>query len=92
MSIGGECLGPIGKIQENIIIHVFYKNKRYRNIRFQRQRSLEHLRKLKASESHFLKKFANKQLILLLILNAKNILRTRFGSKSANLKILEGFL
>ena len=58
---------------------------------FQRPRRLEHLKMLKASESHFLKKFANKQLILLLILNAKHILRTFFGLKSANLRTLEGF-
>ena len=57
---------------------------------FQRPRSLEHLKMLKASESHILK-FANKQLILLLILNAKHILRTFFGLKSANLRTLEGF-
>ena len=55
-------------------------------------RSLEHLSTLKASESHFFKKFANKKPSLLFILNATNILRTIFGLESENLRTLECFL
>ena len=76
MSIEGECIRNnrrnTGKDTRRDTC--FYKNKPYKNRRVQRPRSLEHLRTLKVSESHFLKKFVNKQLILLFIQNASNIL------------------
>ena len=86
-----DQLGPIREIQEKIIIPVFHKKKPYKH-KASKARSLKHLRTLKASKTHFLKKLANKQLILLFTMNAKNILRTIFGLKSANLGTLEGFL
>ena len=87
-----EHLSRAAKISQNYYVintHIKYA---YSDIRtnfirtsgFKGQKVQIILITLQLSKSHFLKKFVNKQLILLFLLNPKNILRTCFSLKSAS--------